>query len=82
MITRRKLVKRAMKGQLGLFQSAQTLMNEILLPTSMEEDADGPLNQESRMVENAKKMFFLASRDSDPTVPRSKYLKSRKFSAC
>jgi alkylation response protein AidB-like acyl-CoA dehydrogenase len=55
-----QLLKRAMKGQLGLFHAGQKLMDEILSPTVMEEDADGPLIQESRMVGNAKKMFLLA----------------------
>ena len=49
-----------MKGQLGLFQAAQKLIDEILSPPSLEEDSDGPLIQEARMVGNAKKMFLLA----------------------
>jgi alkylation response protein AidB-like acyl-CoA dehydrogenase len=55
-----QLLKRAMKGQLGLFQAAHKLIDEILSPLSMEEDANGPLIQEARIIENAKKMFLLA----------------------
>ncbi len=55
-----QLLKRAMKGQLGLFQAAQKLMDEILSSPSMEEGSDGPLVQEEQMVRNAKKMFLLA----------------------
>lgn len=55
-----QLLKRAMKGQLGLFPAAQKLVDEILSSPSLGEDSDGPLIQEEQMVRRAKKMFLLA----------------------
>jgi len=56
-----QLLKRAMKGQLGLVAAAQELLGELLSFPALEEEDDGPLATEQRLVSNAKKMFLLAS---------------------
>ncbi len=56
-----QLLKRAMKGQLGLIAAAQKLMAELLSFPSMEAEDEGLLAAEQRLVTNAKKMFLLAS---------------------
>jgi len=56
-----QLLKRAMKGQLGLITAAQKLLGELLSFPSMEAGDDGLLEAEQRLVSNAKKMFLLAS---------------------
>lgn len=55
-----QLLKRAMKGQLGLFPAAQKLVDEILSSPLLGEGSDGPLIQEEQMVRSAKKIFLLA----------------------
>ena len=56
-----QLLKRAMKGQLGLIAAAQKLMGELLSFPSLEAEDEGLLAAEQRLVTNAKKMFLLAS---------------------
>lgn len=56
-----QLLKRAMKGQLGLMPAAQKLLGELLSFPSTEMDEVGLLAAEQRLVSNAKKMFLLAS---------------------
>ena len=56
-----QLLKRAMKGQLGLITAAQKLLGELLSFPAMEAEDDGLLAAEQRLVSNAKKMFLLAS---------------------
>ena len=56
-----QLLKRAMKGQLGLIAAAQKLLGELLAFPSPEAEDDGLLAAERRLVANAKKMFLLAS---------------------
>jgi len=56
-----QLLKRAMKGQLGLIAAAQKLLSELLSFPSLEAEDDGLLATEHRLVSNAKKMFLLAS---------------------
>ncbi|MSO22808.1 MAG: acyl-CoA dehydrogenase [Acidobacteria bacterium] len=56
-----QLVKRAMKGQLGLIAAAQKLLSELLSFPSSEPEDDGLLAAERRLVANAKKMFLLAA---------------------
>ena len=56
-----QLLKRAMKGQLGLMTAAQKLLGELLSFPAMEPEDDGLLAAEQRLVSNAKKMFLLAS---------------------
>src|SRR5262249_12449426 len=55
------LMKRAMSGQLALIPAAMKLADEILAGPSWEETAEGVLAEESRVVENAKKMFLQAA---------------------
>ena len=55
-----QLLKRAMRGELGLLKAAQKLIDEVLSPPLVDDSGDGPLILESRMVSNAKKMFLLA----------------------
>ncbi|SFI60132.1 acyl-CoA dehydrogenase family protein [Thermoflavimicrobium dichotomicum] len=54
------LMRKAMKGELPLFQAAQQLQEEILtyMPYMPEEDAP-VLDAEKRYVENAKKIFLM-----------------------
>jgi alkylation response protein AidB-like acyl-CoA dehydrogenase len=56
-----QLLKRAMKGQLGLITAAQKLLGELLSFPAMEAEDDELLAAERRLVSNAKKMFLLAS---------------------
>ena len=56
-----QLLKRAMKGQLGLITAAQKLLGELLSFPSIEAEDDGLLAAERRLVSNAKKMFLLAA---------------------
>jgi len=53
------LLKRAMKGQLGLLSAAQRLMDEILSPSSLSEEDDSLLGQEKKIVENSKKVSLM-----------------------
>ncbi len=55
------LLKRAMGGQLPLMPAIKKLMDEVLSGPSMEEEAEGPLAEERKMVANAKKLgLFVA----------------------
>jgi alkylation response protein AidB-like acyl-CoA dehydrogenase len=56
-----QLLKRAMKGQLGLITAAQKLLGELLSFPAAEAEDDGLLAAERRIVSNAKKMFLLTS---------------------
>jgi hypothetical protein len=56
-----QLLKRAMKGQLGLITAAQKLLGELLSFPAAEAEDDGLLAAEQRIVSNAKKMFLLTS---------------------
>ena len=56
-----QLLKRAMKGQLGLIPAAQKLLGDLLSFPSLEAEDDRLLAAEQRLVSNAKKMFLLAS---------------------
>jgi alkylation response protein AidB-like acyl-CoA dehydrogenase len=56
------LVKRSMKGQLGLIPAAQKLLEEILSMEPGEElPDDQPLGEETRLVEGAKKVALLVA---------------------
>jgi alkylation response protein AidB-like acyl-CoA dehydrogenase len=56
------LMKRSMKGQLGLIPAAQKLLEEILSMEPEEESPDDqPLGQESRLVQGAKKLALLVA---------------------
>jgi alkylation response protein AidB-like acyl-CoA dehydrogenase len=56
-----QLLKRAMKGQLALIPAAQRVLGELLSFPPLEEDGDGVLAAEGRLVTNAKKVFLLTS---------------------
>lgn len=56
------LLKRSMKGELGLIPAAQKLAGEILAMAPGEEiDTEGPLGEEARLVEGAKKVVLLVA---------------------
>ena len=56
------LLKRSMKGELGLIPAAQRLMDEILGTNGMEElSEDGLLAAESRLLAGAKKVVLLVA---------------------
>ena len=56
------LVKRSMKGDLGLIAAAQRLLDEILsLPSAEESEADGPLAEEAALVGGAKKVALMVA---------------------
>ncbi|WP_102335618.1 acyl-CoA dehydrogenase family protein [Salimicrobium jeotgali] len=60
MIVPGNLVKKAMKGELPIFEKAKKLQEEIM--TMMpEEPGDAPLEQEFYLLKNAKKIALLAS---------------------
>lgn len=55
------LLKRAMKGELALMPAAQRLMDEVMSLPSLEEEAEGLLAAEQRLVANAKKIVLLCA---------------------
>jgi alkylation response protein AidB-like acyl-CoA dehydrogenase len=55
------LMKRAMAGVLPLISAATKLGDEVLAGPSFEESASGPFAEEERVLEQAKKVFLLAS---------------------
>ena len=56
------LMKRSMKGELGLIPAAQRLLDEILsLPPADESEADGPLAEEAGLVGGAKKVALMVA---------------------
>ncbi len=61
LLTTGMLLKRAVKGQLGLVKAAQAVMGEILGGPSLSafDDAGEPWAEEKRLVTNAKKLALL-----------------------
>ncbi|HEV2234813.1 MAG TPA: acyl-CoA dehydrogenase family protein [Terriglobia bacterium] len=56
------LMKRSMKGELGLIPAAQKLMDDVLNITPAEQaEDDGPLAEEARLVDGAKKVALLVA---------------------
>lgn len=55
------LMKRAMSGALPLIPAAMKLADEILAGPTSQEEASGPLADESRVVANSKKIFLQAA---------------------
>ncbi|HWW15482.1 MAG TPA: acyl-CoA dehydrogenase family protein [Candidatus Dormibacteraeota bacterium] len=55
------LLKRAMSGQLPLMPAIKKLMDEVLSGPSMSEDLEGPLADERKLVDQAKKLGLFAS---------------------
>lgn len=53
------LMKRAMKGQLGLLQAGKALQDEILNPQMSFDDAEGLLAAETKLAQNAKKIALM-----------------------
>jgi alkylation response protein AidB-like acyl-CoA dehydrogenase len=53
------LLKRAMKGQLGLLQAAKALQDEILNPQMSFDEDTGLLAAETRLAQNAKKIALM-----------------------
>jgi alkylation response protein AidB-like acyl-CoA dehydrogenase len=51
-----QLLRKAMKGELPIFQAAKKLMNEILQPAMPEEPEDGTFAQEHAALGNVKKI--------------------------
>lgn len=54
-----QLVKRAMKGRLGLLQAAKALQEEILEPQMSFDEDSGSLAAETRLAGNAKKIALM-----------------------
>ncbi|MBS1797912.1 MAG: acyl-CoA dehydrogenase family protein [Acidobacteria bacterium] len=54
-----QLMKRAMKGQLGIIPAAKALMDEILNPQMSFDEDDGVLAAESKLARNAKKIALM-----------------------
>lgn len=55
------LLKRAMKGELPIMKAAQALMEELLSFPSMDEDEEGILAEEAKLVRNAKKVALMVA---------------------
>jgi butyryl-CoA dehydrogenase len=55
------LLKRAMSGQLPLMPAIKKLMDEVLSGPSMSEDLEGPLAEERKVVDQAKKLGLFAA---------------------
>jgi alkylation response protein AidB-like acyl-CoA dehydrogenase len=54
-----QLMKRAMKGKLGLLQAAKALQDEMLNPQMSFDDDSGLLAAETRLAQNAKKIALM-----------------------
>jgi Acyl-CoA dehydrogenase, C-terminal domain len=54
-----QLMKRAMKGKLGLLQAAKALQDEILNPTMSFDDDTSLLAAETKLAQNAKKIALM-----------------------
>ena len=54
-----QLMKRAMKGKLGLLQAAKALQDEILNPQMSFDDTEGVLATEIKLAQNAKKVALM-----------------------
>jgi alkylation response protein AidB-like acyl-CoA dehydrogenase len=54
-----QLMKRAMKGQLGIIPAAKALQDEILNPQMSFDDAEGVLAAEIKLAQNAKKIALM-----------------------
>lgn len=54
-----QLMKRAMKGKLGIGQAAKALQDEILNPQMSFDDDTGLLSAETRLAQNAKKIALM-----------------------
>jgi alkylation response protein AidB-like acyl-CoA dehydrogenase len=60
MLTPGMLLKRALKGELPLIAAAKKLQDELLeMPSFDEDEATGPLTDEKKLVDNAKKVAVL-----------------------
>jgi alkylation response protein AidB-like acyl-CoA dehydrogenase len=55
------LLKRAMSGQLALMPAIKQLMDEVLAGPAPEEDIEGPLADEQKLVASAKKLGLFAA---------------------
>jgi hypothetical protein len=55
------LLKRAMKGELPLFQAAERLMSEVMSFPQLEDESDDLLAAERKAVANAKKVALLVA---------------------
>src|SRR6202166_3111152 len=55
------LLKRAMTGQLPLMPAIKKLMEEVLSGPSMQEELEGPLPEERKLVAQAKKLGLFAA---------------------
>jgi alkylation response protein AidB-like acyl-CoA dehydrogenase len=55
------LLKRAMSGQLPLMPAIKKLMDEVLSGPSMGEEIDGPLEEEQKLVGQAKRLGLFAA---------------------
>jgi butyryl-CoA dehydrogenase len=55
------LLKRAMSGQLPLMPAIKKLMDEVLSGPGASEERDGPLAEERKLVEQAKKLGLFAA---------------------
>jgi len=54
-----QLMKRAMKGELGIIPAAKALQDEIMNPQMSFDDDDSPLAQETKLAQNAKKIALM-----------------------
>jgi alkylation response protein AidB-like acyl-CoA dehydrogenase len=55
------LLKRAMSGQLALMPAIKNLMAEVLSGPSSEDESEGPLGEERKLVSQAKKLALFAA---------------------
>jgi alkylation response protein AidB-like acyl-CoA dehydrogenase len=55
------LLKRAMSGQLALMPAIKNLMAEVLSGPSSEDESEGPLGEERKLVSQAKKLTLFAA---------------------
>ena len=55
------LMKRAMKGELPLLAAIKQLMDEVISPTALTDEPEGPLGGERKMLAQAKKLGLFAA---------------------
>jgi butyryl-CoA dehydrogenase len=55
------LMKRAMKGELPLLEAIKQLMDEVISPSTLSEETEGPLAGEHKMLAQAKKLGLFAA---------------------
>ncbi len=68
-----QLLKRAMKGELGLLKAAKDLQGELLNPNMSFDEETGTLSTEMKLAQNAKKIALMVVGTAAPGELRKYY---------